>query len=728
MIKLIIYFLLLSSALGIYSDDDVFYCYDNLTDEELSEKIIVQPLDQYIFLIVSPLAFMCTIFITYSFIKYPNTRKMPGDIVFFISLSDAILCIHWFVTACYYTTYGQNPLSSGLFCQINSMFSIFAGTGEVSYNVVFCIYIRLTLKTQFKVIPKLPTILHSLAWLAMISIPLLAKFTDKNGLSIFGTCSFKYHPGFPLAGIVLVFLYTLISLYTIWYFNKAIPDDEKYREIKDTFAKYYYRYIKGSCIIWTCEAISFTIAGFNCSYFHEGFLLIFITIGNSAKLCTPIVLSILRYNDPTIKDQVKRLWRKVWRRDNVQSEFLDDDANFYDTIHQNLKFDQVNTIIFGIRAVCKSDVKAEVSIQDEFDQINILRRYTDYKFQNETVSNNDNAKLKSNYNLDTDDFIEEILYEIDNKGSQNENTVELKLLQSTFTVYAPTIFQKIRERDKNMINPFKSFDLIANQDQIKQFKGPDGGKGGAFFFFTHDNKLIIKTLSDQELAVIRKNLIPYFLHLSENETVISPIYGIYKLFRQNVEESINVVVMRNAMQIPSMYRVRTYDIKGSEHSRQVLKKNKKTNDIELKKITLKDIDFQNLEQQLHIPQQYRERLRKCLINDANFFSKIKLMDYSLLIIKMDWYSYSQNNPHIKEADIPNYFSSDLLCIPCINAVERGIYYHIAIIDYLQEWNAQKIIEKHTKKAIHVNIALDTSAQNPDDYAKRFIEKVANVII
>ncbi|CAD8107781.1 unnamed protein product [Paramecium primaurelia] len=728
MIKLIIYFLFVSSALGIYNDDDVFYCYDDLTDVELSEKIIVQPLDQYIFLIVSPLAFMCTMFITYSFIKYPNTRKMPGDIVFFISLSDAILCIHWFATACYFTIYDKNPLSSGPFCQINSMFSIFAGTGEVSYNVVFCIYIRLTLKNQFKVISKLPIILHSLAWLAMISIPLLAKFTHNNGLSIFGTCSFKYHPGFPLAGIVLVLLYTLISSYTIWYFNKAIPDDEKYKEIRDTFGKYYYRYIKGSCIIWTCEAISFTIAGFNCSYFHKGFLLIFITLGNSAKLCTPVVLSILRYNEPTIKDQVKRLWRKFWRRDNVQSELLHDDANFYDTIHQNLKFDQVNTIIFGIRAICKSDQQLETSIQEEFKHMNISRRYTDFKLSNESLMNNDLTRLRSNYNLTTDDFIEEIIYEIDNKGNNDDKSFDLKLLQSTMTVYAPTIFQKIRGKDSKMINHFKSFDLLANQEQIKQFKGPDGGKGGAFFFFTHDNKLIIKTLSDQELVVIRKNLIPYFLHISENESVISPIYGIYKLFRQNVQESINVVVMRNAMQIPSMYKVRTYDIKGSEHSRQVLKKNINPNDDKLRKITLKDIDFQNLEQKLHIPQQYIYRLRKCLVDDANFFSKVKLMDYSLLIIKMDWYTYSQNNPHIREEEIPNYFSSDLFCIPCINDFERGIYYHIAIIDYLQEWNAQKIIEKHTKKAIHANIALDTSAQNPEDYAKRFIEKVAYAIL
>lgn len=64
----------------------------------------------------------------------------------------------------------------------------------------------------------------------MISVPLLAYVTDQNGLSLFGTCSFKYHPGFPIAGILLVASYTLISCYTIYYFKNTIPDDEKYKE------------------------------------------------------------------------------------------------------------------------------------------------------------------------------------------------------------------------------------------------------------------------------------------------------------------------------------------------------------------------------------------------------------------------------------------------------------------------------------------------------------------
>lgn len=57
------------------------------------------------------------------------------------------------------------------------MFSLFAGTGEVAYNIVFCIYVRITLKNQFKVIPKLPLLLHSLAWIAMILVPILALVT-----------------------------------------------------------------------------------------------------------------------------------------------------------------------------------------------------------------------------------------------------------------------------------------------------------------------------------------------------------------------------------------------------------------------------------------------------------------------------------------------------------------------------------------------------------------------
>lgn len=69
-------------------------------------------------------------------------------------------------------------------------------------------------------------------------------------------------------------------------------------------------------------------------YFHEGFLMIFITLCNISKLCTPIVLSILRYHDPTIKRKVQKLFRKVSRVEVINSSSIEDinSGNYMDKI------------------------------------------------------------------------------------------------------------------------------------------------------------------------------------------------------------------------------------------------------------------------------------------------------------------------------------------------------------------------------------------------------------
>ena len=44
-----------------------------------------------------------------------------------------------------------------------------------------------------------------------------------------------------------------------------------------------------------------------------------------------------------------------------------------------------------------------------------------------------------------------------------------------------------------------------------------------------------------------------------------------------------------------------------------------------------------------------------------------------------------------------------------SAIEEGIYYHMGIIDYLQDWNTSKNLEKNIKKLKKMNINLDTSS-------------------
>lgn len=57
----------------------------------------------------------------------------------------------------------------------------------------------------------------------MISVTLIAKLLNYNGLSLFGTCSLKYNPGFNFAGLILVFVNAFMSVYTILYIKAAVP-------------------------------------------------------------------------------------------------------------------------------------------------------------------------------------------------------------------------------------------------------------------------------------------------------------------------------------------------------------------------------------------------------------------------------------------------------------------------------------------------------------------------
>ncbi|CAD8084249.1 unnamed protein product [Paramecium primaurelia] len=715
MINTALILLIITQVKGIYSDSDVVDCNADLSDEELSQAIKLQTLDKYFFLIIPIIAFILTLIIMLSFIIYPKTWKMPGDIIFFISFCEALLCIHWLSTSIYFMINEISPLSDELFCQLNSVVSIFAGTGDVTYNLIFCLYVRITLKEQFVARKKLPLILHSIALFTMISVTLIAKLFNYNGLSLFGTCSLKYNPGFNFAGLVLVFINTFMSVYTMLYIKKAVPENQRYLNLIGKVTRYYSQYITAQFFIQLTQAISYILVGLNCTKFQKGWLLIFITIENSAKLCTPFVLSILRLRDPTIKRQILLIWKQFSSKSSIGISLLPEEQNLV-VIAKTLLLDKVNTIVYSIQQIFQ---------QDDYTENNSK---VNYLFQKKYKINNQINESQQPLELDAKITQEEI-----NEESQfiippeQDLDIELRLMASTIIIYAPKVFLKLRKKDCKVNNYSDSFNPIANQEQINSFTGPDGGKGGAFFFFTFDNKLLIKTISEQELLVIKKNLGSYFFHLSRNESLISPIYGIFKFVLLNGQESQIFIVMRNALQIPSSNVIRTYDLKGSEYQRKVLKQYDLKKD--LTKTTLKDIDFKEQEGKLFIPENIKDLLKDNLIKDSKFFSELNLMDYSLLIIKMNWSTFSQNNLQMdinNQYQISKLFNSQLSCIPSIK--EKGVYYHIAIIDYLQEWNAEKKIEQVTKKAINVKIDLDTSAQNPSEYAKRFIEKVVNTII
>ena len=85
-----------------------------------------------------------------------------------------------------------------------------------------------------------------------------------------------------------------------------------------------------------------------------------------------------------------------------------------------------------------------------------------------------------------------------------------------------------------------------NRNQV--FKaGESQGKSGSFFFFSHDNEFIIKTMYEHELHIFLQVLPKYFEHLKNYpDSLIARIYGVFKIQMEDIA-TVNLLIMANTI-------------------------------------------------------------------------------------------------------------------------------------------------------------------------------------
>ena len=80
------------------------------------------------------------------------------------------------------------------------------------------------------------------------------------------------------------------------------------------------------------------------------------------------------------------------------------------------------------------------------------------------------------------------------------------------------------------------------------FEAGEGvGKSGSFFFFSFDNKFLIKTLQGGEKIKMLGMLDEYIGHLKkskDNQSLLARIYGMYNI-KTNVFAPLTVMIMQN---------------------------------------------------------------------------------------------------------------------------------------------------------------------------------------
>jgi hypothetical protein len=69
--------------------------------------------------------------------------------------------------------------------------------------------------------------------------------------------------------------------------------------------------------------------------------------------------------------------------------------------------------------------------------------------------------------------------------------------------------------DLDMTAVEKSLDPVNNFRQVFQCR-EGSGKSGSFFFFSHDKRFIIKTMTSAELSTFQRIQKDYIKHLKEN--------------------------------------------------------------------------------------------------------------------------------------------------------------------------------------------------------------------
>ncbi|MDR3547334.1 MAG: hypothetical protein P4M11_03500 [Candidatus Pacebacteria bacterium] len=155
-----------------------------------------------------------------------------------------------------------------------------------------------------------------------------------------------------------------------------------------------------------------------------------------------------------------------------------------------------------------------------------------------------------------------------------------------FVEYAPRLFYQLRKADGVASETLQeAFDPQKNREAAFN-AGESQGKSGSFFFFTHDRKFYIKTMSVTEYHVFMNMLPEYYCRcMNHRDSLIARTYGVFGL-RLPGMAPLHFYLMENCLRLDKRDLIAKYDLKGSKVNREVFDEEK----LEVS-YTLKDENF-----------------------------------------------------------------------------------------------------------------------------------------
>lgn len=303
-----------------------------------------------------------------------------------------------------------------------------------------------------------------------------------------------------------------------------------------------------------------------------------------------------------------------------------------------------------------------------------------------------------------------------------------------FKDYSPEIFYRIRQIFN--IDDQEYLRSLTSKHVLSELNSP--GKSGSFFYYSPDNKYIIKTIRRSEHKHLRKHIKEYYEHCKGNpDTLVSQFYGLYrmklpitlKFTNPPKSRRIYFIVMNNVF---PMHIDQSFDLKGSllgritnipessiplrqrsfskvepQYETSIDDAMNQTNDESIETVaplTLKDLNWLDNSMRLELDLDIADDLTAQLNRDVALLKRLNAMDYSLLI-----------GIHFVNSD--DIYTEDLLS-RSISSNDGKKLYFLGIIDCLTGYSFLKKIETVFKSFVHSKN--DISAVPPEMYGMRFV--------
>jgi len=326
-----------------------------------------------------------------------------------------------------------------------------------------------------------------------------------------------------------------------------------------------------------------------------------------------------------------------------------------------------------------------------------------------------NVLENPNFNIPEDD---KFYTEMDGNQMKKEFNISSDVIDCKVTIHAPNQARDIWKTG-NFAYAFKAaMDYYSNEPQIAKSGINTGGASGEIFFFNFNKTVIFKTCTSNDIEQYNKMVKKMSKHLQRNpKSFIARIYGLLT-FQFPGDESISIIVMENLTKAPDgCEQLKGYDLKGSTiHRRSEMDTDYKEYTKAYKyKGTLKDLDYNEIQDTLKIGRVQNQQVQNQLADDVEFLRKSGVLDYSMLLVQIkisDCHDYNALNQWLNGPRV--YKETDARSA-------QQYAYCIGILDFLTPWNCDKNMELRWKQCSNCSCSYDCSVQEPNFYSERYLD-------